>query len=365
MDFDPSPHADPPRFGPAPSDPDTPDSSTPLPPRAKLPPVAPPLAGFITPATVPVAEPADDEPSPPPPLPPRGRRVALPICLFVATCFSTFWVGTAMFSDDLMRMLVPTFLVDMADRELVVAAISAHWREGLTYMLAVIGILLAHEMGHFLQAVRYRIPASFPFFIPMPISPIGTMGAVIAMRGMEADRKQLFDIGLSGPWAGLLLAIPITWIGVLTAEAIPLGMGGDLQFQTPLGLKILMWWLRPDLPWDPDVALNPLLFAGWVGMLITGLNMLPISQLDGGHVAYSIFGRHSHWLARGVAVTAVVFIVVAQQYGWILMLSLVFLIGVKHPPTANDNVPLGWPRIVIGTMSLIIPVLCLAPIPIS
>ena len=111
--------------------------------------------------------------------------------------------------------------------------------------------------------------------------------------------------------------------------------------------------------------MNPLLMAGWVGMLITGLNMLPISQLDGGHVSYALFGKGSFWLARGVVVAAVCFIFFAQVYGWMVMLLLVTMIGVQHPPTANDRVELGWGRRILGLASLAIPVLCLAPNPIS
>jgi Zn-dependent protease len=360
MDFDPSPHADPPRFGPAPPDP---DETFPL--RASGPPaVPPPYSGFMTSPAAPVAELADGGPPPPPP-PPISRRIALPVLLFIMTCGSTFWIGLVMFGDLALLLVQPDPRNPAAQLRALQQFLAGGWQNAVVYMLAVMGILLAHEMGHFLQAVRYRVPASLPYFIPMPISVIGTMGAVIGMRGLQADRKELFDIGLSGPWAGLVLAIPISIAGVITADPFPLDAPVGLHLQDPLAFKMLMWFLRDDLLPGQELHLNPLLHAGWVGMLITGLNMLPISQLDGGHVAYAVLGRRAHWLARGVALAAILFIVVAQQYGWILMLFLVLLIGVKHPPTSNDDVPLGWPRIVIGTVSLIIPVLCLAPIPIS
>ena len=236
-------------------------------------------------------------------------------------------------------------------------------------MSAVMSILMAHEMGHFLQAVRYKVPASLPFFIPMPLPPIGTMGAVIAMPSSRADRRQLFDIGISGPLAGLVLAIPIAWFGIQTArvETIPVDQpaGSGLVLQDPLLFKAFTSLLHPELKPGQDLILNPLLLAGWVGMLITGLNMLPISQLDGGHVAYALFGRFTaHLLAWAMVAAAIIFIVATGQYGWVLMLALVVYIGPAHPPTSNDRVPLGWGRRLLGLASLLIPVLCFVPTPI-
>src|SRR5262249_45528911 len=147
---------------------------------------------------------------------------------------------------------------------------------------------------HFIQAVRYGVPASLPFFIPMPFTPLGTMGAVIGMQGSDADRKELFDIGLTGPLAGLFVALPLTWYGIQVAHPFPLNVPAGLHFQDPLLLKGMMWYLRPDLQAGQELTMNPFLMAGWVGMLITGLNMLPISQLDGGHVAYAILGRRAY-----------------------------------------------------------------------
>lgn len=295
------------------------------------------------------------------------RRVVLPVLLFLATCCSTFVSGS-------IYGTIPT-----AARERIIAEseeappnplaifalhVQYGWREGLTYMAAVMGILLAHEMGHFLQALRYRVPASLPFFIPMPIPPIGTMGAVIAMPGFQADRKQLFDIGLTGPLAGLALAVPIAWFGIQSASFAEPNPAGGLIFQDPLLFKALIHVLHPQLPAGQELAMNPLLQAAWVGMLITGLNMLPVSQLDGGHVAYALFGRRSYFLAWGVLAAAVAFIVTTGQYGWSVMLALVICIGATHPPTADDRIALGWPRRLIGLASLAIPVLCFSPIPI-
>lgn len=287
---------------------------------------------------------------------PRRRRVKLPAILFAATCLSTFFVG--MTGWDFLSLI--TEPAEMFRQNF--------W-QGLAYMMAVMGILLAHEMGHFLQAVRYGIPASLPFFIPLPITPLGTMGAVIALGGSRANRKQLFDIGLTGPLAGLVIALPLTFIGLKTATPFPASSDaslGGMHFGDPLIFKILMAWLRPDVPDDSRLIVfaNPLVVAGWVGMLVTGLNMLPIGQLDGGHVAYALMGKRAYWLARAMVLVTIAFVLLAGQYGWLVMLALVVYLGIRHPPTADDTVQLGRGRAVLGWLSLLIPLFCFPPFPL-
>jgi membrane-associated protease RseP (regulator of RpoE activity) len=296
--------------------------------------------------------------------PPHHRRWKRPLLLFALTCASTFIVGAANAANAGNAWGLALLA---GDRTVLTRMFLENWQSGLTYMAAVMGILLAHEMGHFLQALRYRVPASLPFFLPVPLAPIGTMGAVITMQGSQANRKELFDIGLSGPIAGLIVALPILYVGVMHEPS-----GGpiytNMQFGVPLLLQWMFEWLRPDEA-DGGIrllgSLNPLLMAGWVGLLITGLNMLPVSQLDGGHVAYALFGRRAFWLARGVIMAAIAYMVIAQVYGWIIMLALVMAIGPDHPPTHDDRVPLGWWRIVLGILSLGISVICLHPNPLS
>jgi membrane-associated protease RseP (regulator of RpoE activity) len=281
---------------------------------------------------------------------PRRRRVFLPVFLFVATCISTFIAGALNWN--------PAVYFESNQAGSVMLA---NWQQGLIYMAAVIGILLTHEMGHFLQTVRYHVPASLPFFIPVPVLPIGTMGAVISMEGSQANRKQLFDIGISGPWAGLIVALPIIWFGIKAATAAP--PTGDFQLGDPLIFKLMSGYLRPDIPADALLNKNnPLLMAGWVGMLITGLNMLPISQLDGGHVIYGLFGPRSRYVARGFLIAAILLVIFGEYYNGLLMLVLVILIGVDHPPTRDDTVRLGFARQVFGLISLAIPVLCFTPV---
>ena len=288
---------------------------------------------------------------------PPPRRWSWPLSLFALTCLTTFWAGACRGSGDSFVLL---FAGWRGMREILeLGAV-----DGFVYMTTVMSILLAHELGHFLQALRYHIPASLPMFIPMPFTPLGTMGAVIAMRGSSADRRQLFDIGLTGPWAGLLVALPIAWHGVATAVPVVAVGIEPLVYQRPLLLQLLVSYLHPDLPSDVVFQFNPYLQAAWVGLLVTGLNMMPISQLDGGHVSYALLGRRAHRLALALLLVALFYILVSGEWGLIVMLMLLMFLGPYHPPTANDHVPLGPWRTTIGWLSLALPLVCFTPVPI-
>lgn len=276
------------------------------------------------------------------------RRRRLPLILFVVTCLSTFWVGA--------NHWLP-WPVDGEPRRMLLA----HWHDGLIYMGSVLAILFAHEMGHFLATVRYGIPASFPYFIPFPISPIGTMGAVIGMDGLKADRRELFDIGLAGPLAGLVVAVPVMAIGVAKLDFQQFEYG-PFALDLPLLIRAAVYIIQPAGHTSQTAVwfshLNPYFMAGWVGLLVTGLNMMPVSQLDGGHVVYTLFGRKAHWIARAFVVTAILVVVVTGRWEWSLMIVIVLLMGPDHPPTRNDDLPLGGVRTVLGIVAILIPVFC-------
>ena len=286
---------------------------------------------------------------------PVRRRVRLPVVLFLVTGLSTFWAGACRFAPDHYL-----FFSDSSMREVLLAG----WANGLVYMLAVIAILLSHEMGHFLATVYYRIPASYPMFLPFPLSPIGTMGAVIGMDGKQADRKEIFDIGIAGPLAGLVFAIPLLWVGIRQLD-LTTPASGPWALEMPLLVQQLLSLQDPaGFNGEKTISfgqLNPLFMAGWVGLLITGLNMLPVSQLDGGHVLYTLAGRWGRWISRGFMVSAIAYVVFAENYKLIIMLALVLLLGTDHPPTRDDSVKLGWFRTVLGLTCLLIPIYCLAP----
>lgn len=290
----------------------------------------------------------------------RRRRTRLPLVLFLCTCASTFFVGACAW--------VPTVYAEMAYRTGTLMPIRrvmvAHWDDGLIYMGCVLAILLTHEMGHFLTTVRYRVPASLPYFLPLPVSPIGTLGAVIGMDGFRANRREIFDIGVAGPLAGLAVAAPILWWGIRKLDFTQPEFG-VYQLDTPLAVRLLLDYLSPKgyVPGQRILHghLNPYFMAGWVGLLVTGLNMMPVSQLDGGHVIYTLLGKRAHWVARGFILLAVGYILLAEAHAFWLMVVLIMLVGTDHPPTRDDSVPLGWFRVLVGVCSLAIPVLCFAP----
>ena len=284
---------------------------------------------------------------------PRPRRVFLPLALFVATCLSTYWVGAADWKPQEFRTTGEMW-----------QAMTTNWLQGLAYMGAVVAILLTHEMGHFLWTVRYRIPASYPLCIPVPFSLIGTMGAVISMDGMRANRKQIFDIGVAGPLAGLAVAIPILYVGVMKLDLTIVPGDHDIQLYNPVIVRWMIEWFRPELiehaSWVSVSQLNPWFMAGWVGMLITGLNMLPVSQLDGGHVIYALFGRDAYKLARAFTIVAIGYVVLNLEQAaiWTPMLILVILMGIHHPPTSDDSIEMDDFRWLLGVASMAIPILC-------
>jgi len=283
---------------------------------------------------------------------PRRRKVVLPVLLFLATCASTFFVGAADWNP----------IQAMSDPDLAWRYFQINWPQGVKYMLALLAILLTHEMGHFVTTLYYRIPASYPIFLPVPFNAIGTMGAVIGMQGMRANRREMFDLGLSGPLAGLVIALPVLWAGVRQLDLS--GPPGELAFHSPFIAKLMIAYIHPELPWDQTVGigqLNPYFMAGWVGMLITGLNMLPISQLDGGHVVYALFVRKAHAVARAFLILAILFIIIYGRYFWTLMLVLLIFMGTDHPPTSDDRARLGPFRWILGIASLAIPVFCFTP----
>ena len=262
-------------------------------------------------------------------MPPR-RRILLPVLLFAATCVSTWLVG------------------------------------GYAFSLPLMITLLAHELGHFLQARRYGVPASLPYFIPMPPSPIGTMGAVIVMQPGRGDRRALFDIAVTGPLAGLIPAILFSIVGLQRSQIIQMAeQPVGLILGEPLFFRLLAYFTFGPLPEGQDIALHPVAYAGWVGIFITALNLIPIGQLDGGHILYALLLRRAHLVAQALLLAAVIGVVVWGYWGWMLMIVLLMLMGPVHPPTANDHVPLGTGRVILGWASLCFVPLGFTPMPFS
>ena len=264
--------------------------------------------------------------------PPRRRpRRILPLVLFLLTCVST-WLA------------------------------QLSWQ----YAVCIMTILTFHEFGHYLQARRYGIPASLPYFIPFPTL-FGTMGAVIAMQPGTAHRKALFDIAITGPLAGLVPALFMSYFGLGLSEHIPVGevAEGAVSLGEPLIFKLLQHLSQGPTPEGFETMLHPIAFAGWVGIFITALNLIPIGQLDGGHILYSLVPRHAPKISSALYLGAAAFMVLQGLWWPILLMLLLLLFGVRHPPTTNDRIPLGTGRIVLGWLTLAFLLVGFTPIPIE
>jgi membrane-associated protease RseP (regulator of RpoE activity) len=278
-----------------------------------------------------------------PPPPPR-RKKWLPIVLFLATCASTFAAGAHYFDHHTLS--------------------SADVWDGFMYSSTVMLILLCHEMGHYLQARRYGIGATPPLFIPMPLSPVGTMGAVIAMEPRRGNAKTVFDIGISGPIAGLVPTLVFLVLGLSWSECKPLPADGNsLVFGSPLLVKMIYAWMHGPVPSGYYIDYHPIAFAGWFGLLITSINLVPIGQLDGGHILYGMFRKKAHVISTALLVAAIWASIHFWLPSWWLMLGLITFIGTRHLPTADDTVPLGKWRYLLGFATLAFIVLGFTPEP--
>ncbi|MBZ0315862.1 MAG: site-2 protease family protein [Anaerolineae bacterium] len=238
--------------------------------------------------------------------------------------------------------------------------------EGWPYALSLILILGAHELGHYFMARRYRVNATLPYFIPMPIG-FGTLGAIILFRSPIKNRKVLFDVGAAGPLAGLVFAIPILIIGLATSDIKEIPKNEDITREGNSLLyaaaKIAIFGrFVPD--GDEDVYINQLAMAGWTGLFVTALNLVPLGQLDGGHVIYTLFGRRVRKLYIPVLVIFVT-LTVLVSLSWALWTLLLLLFGWQHPAPLDDVTPLDRRRRIIGYFALIIFVLVFVPNPIQ
>jgi membrane-associated protease RseP (regulator of RpoE activity) len=234
---------------------------------------------------------------------------------------------------------------------------------GFWYSVCLMSILTAHEMGHYLTSVKYGVQATPPFFIPFPVPPFGTIGAIIKMKSPMKNRRVLFDIGITGPMYGLALSIPVIAIGLKLSRIVDVEQLSDPGFLV-LGDSILFsaiqYVVLGPLPEGKDIVLHPVAFAGWLGLFITALNLLPIGQLDGGHVVYAVFGKKKIFK---FAVAGMAVIILFLNPGWFLLVALILLFGFKHPPPLDDHTPLDQNRKIIGILTMIIFILSFTPVP--
>lgn len=300
------------------------------------------------------------DPPPPPPPPPRW---AVPSVLFALTFASTTYVGALMSGADVRT----------------VGALSA----GLPYSVPLMSILLAHELGHYVAARLHRVPASPPYFVPIPLPPLGTMGAIILMRGRIASRTALMDVGAAGPLAGLVVALPVLAYGIIESPISPEADGTYWMEGRSLLYSAMLYAFKGPIPDGHDIMLSPTAFAGWAGLLVTMINLIPAMQLDGGHVAHALFDERHERLSRSVRLGLFpLALIVGLSYGvpafiegkrgealfgeiqgafqWLVWAVLLAVIGGRsareHPPTdpgelSRGRRAIGW--LTLGTFVLL------------
>lgn len=327
------------------------------------------------------------------PTPRMNTRVHINIILFILTIISMLLTGV-----EIPPSVVP------ADGSFPLAYLLLNILTGWPFALSMMGILFAHEMGHYVACRIYKVPATLPYFLPAPlISPLGTFGAFIAMRGIPKNKRVLFDVGVAGPIAGLIVAIPVLFIGLSLSplgaiQHSPAGMSGFLEgnsifyllskymvfgqlLPAPVstgGLSLVAYWLRYFLTGSPipfggmDVQLHSVALAGWAGLLVTALNLVPVGTLDGGHVAYGLFGDKAQKIFP-FAIGALIALIVlpslftlsldSLNYGWVLWVFILFWLGKVRAQPLDEITELDPPRRVLGYVMLIVFILLFTPIP--
>jgi len=326
-------------------------------------------------------------------IPNFGSRVYINIILFIVTAFSVMLTGV-----DVPPDVIPAGgILSLADRFHYILT-------GWPFALSMMGILFAHEMGHYVMCRYYKIPATLPFFLPAPLlSPLGTLGAFIMMRGIPKNKRLLFDVGVAGPIAGLVIAVPVLFIGLSLSHlgtvgpAAP-GTSGFLEVNSlfylfskymvfgkllpqPVsmnGLPPFIYWLQYYLTSHPipfngmDVMLHNVAFAGWAGLLVTALNLVPVGTLDGGHVAYGLFGEKARRIfpvAIGTLIALSFLPVVftlslsAFNFSWLLWIFILFWLGNVRTQPLDDITALDRKRRALGFLMLLVFLLVFAPIP--
>jgi membrane-associated protease RseP (regulator of RpoE activity) len=231
---------------------------------------------------------------------------------------------------------------------------------GLMFNVPLLSILGVHELGHYAAARRHRVDVTPPFFIPAP-SFIGTFGAFIRIRSPIPDRNALFDVGVAGPLAGALVALPILAIGLSMSAIRPAAALGGIPLGESLIFKAAARLVLGSVPTGYDVVLHPVAFAGWIGLFVTMLNLIPSGQLDGGHIAYALFGDRYAEAARLVPYALLLMGIL--WVGWLVWAVLLFALGTRHQRTLFDEVPLTRRRKYLGAVAALLFLLSFSPSP--
>jgi membrane-associated protease RseP (regulator of RpoE activity) len=296
--------------------------------------------------------------------PPAGRDWAISILLLFATILTTSFAGLCYLTSLDAGRALSLFL--MRPRLLLL---------GLPFSIPLIAILLAHELGHYLACRYYGMSCTPPFFIPVPLPISGTLGAFIKIKSRFINRKALFDIGIAGPLAGFMFVLPALWIGISFSRLVPKGLLGHagLSFGEPIIFRVFGKLILGYSPASQDMIAHPIAMAAWVGLLATSLNLLPIWQLDGGHIAYAMIGRPRHMLLSKAALIAMIFMSLAE-WQWplppyLLFLVLLLVFGIRsrfyHPSVVIEEDALGPGRFILGMIAYLILIISFMPVPVA
>lgn len=311
-------------------------------------------------------------------MPPGGadRGAWFHALLFAATLLSTLVAGAFLEGVDPLE----TRFVHVGDLPLPypTGLRPSELAAGAPFALGFLGILLAHEMGHWWAARRHGLRVSLPYFIPFPpyFSLVGTLGAFIRLRSPVRSRRALLDVGASGPWAGFVVSIPLLWIGLARSTPVPgfvdplapflvRFLGEPIALGTGPLLQVAGSLLLPDAFGEAPILLDPLAVAGWLGLFVTALNLLPVGQLDGGHVLFALVGRHQRW--PGLVALLVLIPLGLYWWGWWLWAVVVWMVNrgrTRHPPSGDDGRPPGRIRLLVGVGALLLLPLVLVPVPL-
>jgi membrane-associated protease RseP (regulator of RpoE activity) len=309
-----------------------------------------------------------DYSAPPPPLPEPAYRPWVQaerprrwrhVVLFLLTVASTMLVGAEHFASFAANFGTRT--LDLSGPELLI--------NGLWYSASILAILGAHEFGHYYACRYYGVDASLPYFLPAPLPLTGTLGAFIRIRQMIPGKRELFDIGIAGPIAGFVVAVPLLLIGMGLSRVteLPSDTRGFVELGEPLLFRAAAWLFWGTPPEGYSINMHPMAFAAWFGLLATALNLFPIGQLDGGHISYAVLGRKSTIVTLGTLAALIGLTFVSSSWLVWTVLTVVMLLafGPRHPRTVDEHVPLDRGRLWLAAFALLMFILCFTPAPIE
>ena len=302
------------------------------------------------------------------PLPPRHGRLWVQVTLLLATIVTTTFTGAchyASFSIDFSQLSAD------GSGQLGTDLFSdpMFYVRGLWYSLTILAILGVHEMGHYLACLRYGVDATRPYFLPAPLPLTGTLGAFIRIKSRIPSKVALFDIGIAGPLAGFVVAVPALFMGLLLSrvDRLPEDSSQLIELGEPLLFRFASWLVWGEVAEGYSINMHPMAFAAWFGLLATALNLFPIAQLDGGHISYAVLGHRATTVTLLMIGVAIGLTFVSSSWiAWtILLLVMIVTMGPRHPPTLDDDQRLDGTRLFLAAVAMVILALCFTPAPIG